>query len=96
MLGSRRAFAVAAPAQAETAATTVLPGANMEAVLKAAQIAKTEYLVGNEITAVDLALYPIYAGRKALLDNAVLKNLQAWGDRIGARPGVQKGMKLEI
>ena len=32
------AFAVAAPAQAETAATTVLPGANMEAVLKAAQI----------------------------------------------------------
>ncbi|HET6707312.1 peptidoglycan-binding protein, partial [Amycolatopsis sp.] len=31
-------FAVAAPAQAETAATTVLPGANMEAVLKAAQI----------------------------------------------------------
>jgi hypothetical protein len=32
------AFAVAAPAQAETAATTALPGTNMEAVLKAAQI----------------------------------------------------------
>src|SRR6185369_5994568 len=32
------AFAVAAPAQAETAVTTALPTANMEAVLKAAQI----------------------------------------------------------
>src|SRR2546429_5280869 len=32
------AFAVAAPAQAETAVTTALPAANMEAVLKAAQI----------------------------------------------------------
>ncbi|MEV6642657.1 peptidoglycan-binding protein [Amycolatopsis sp. NPDC051371] len=32
------AFAVAAPAQAEPAATTALPTANMEAVLKAAQI----------------------------------------------------------
>jgi peptidoglycan hydrolase-like protein with peptidoglycan-binding domain len=31
-------FAVATPAQAETAATTALPTANMEAVLKAAQI----------------------------------------------------------
>jgi hypothetical protein len=24
-----------------------------------------------------------------------LKHVQAWGERIGARPGVQKGMKLE-
>src|SRR5882724_3635793 len=43
----------------------------------------------------DLAVYPIYAGRNALPDNAGLKNLQAWGERVGARPGVQKGMKLE-
>ena len=34
-------------------------------------------------------------GRKALPDNAGLKHLQAWGERIGSRPGVQKGMKLE-
>jgi hypothetical protein len=32
---------------------------------------------------------------KALPDNAGLKHLQAWGERIGSRPGVQKGMKLE-
>jgi len=60
------------------------------------QLAGTPYLAGNEITAADLAVYPIYAGRKALPDNAGLKNLQAWGERVGARPGVQKGMKLEI
>jgi len=60
------------------------------------QLAQTQYLTGNEITAADLAVYPIYAGRKALPDNAGLKNLQAWGERVGARPGVQKGMKLEI
>jgi glutathione S-transferase len=59
------------------------------------QLAKTQYLAGDEITAADLAVYPIYAGRKALPDNAGLKHLQAWGERIGSRPGVQKGMKLE-
>ena len=46
-------------------------------------------------TQLDLAVYPIEAGRKALPDIAGLKNLQAWGERVGARPGVQKGMRLE-
>jgi len=59
------------------------------------QLAKTPYLAGDEITAADLAVYPIYAGRKALPDNAGLKHLQAWGVRIGSRHGVQKRMKLE-
>jgi GSH-dependent disulfide-bond oxidoreductase len=59
------------------------------------QLAKTRYLAGDEITAADLAVYPIYAGRNTLPDNAGLKHLQAWGERIGSRPGVQKGMKLE-
>ena len=59
------------------------------------QLAKTQYLAGDEITAADLAVYPIYAGRNTLPDNAGLKHLQAWGERIGWRPGVQKGMKLE-
>ena len=60
------------------------------------QLKQTRYLACDEITAADLAVYPIYAGRKALPDNAGLKNLQAWGERVGARPGVQNGMKLEV
>jgi len=59
------------------------------------QLAQTPYLAGSEITVADIGLYPIYAGRKALPDSAGLKHLQAWGERVGARPGVQKGMKLE-
>jgi GST-like protein len=59
------------------------------------QLAKTPYLTGNDITVADIGIYPIYAGRKALPDNAGLNHLKAWGERVGARPGVQKGMKLE-
>ena len=59
------------------------------------QLARTPYLAGGEITVADLGLYPIYAGRKALIDSAGLKNVTAWGERVGARPGVQNGMRLE-
>jgi GST-like protein len=59
------------------------------------QLAHSPYLTGNEITIADIGLYPIYAGRKALIDGAGLKNVAAWGERVGARPPVQKGMKLE-
>ena len=59
------------------------------------QLAGTPYLTGNDITVADLGLYPVYAGRKALIYGAGLRNVTAWGDRVGARPGVQKGMKLE-
>ena len=59
------------------------------------QLAQTPYLTGSEVTVADLGIYPIYAGRKALIDGAGLKNVIAWGERVGGRPGVQKGMKLE-
>jgi len=59
------------------------------------QLAHTPYLTGSEITVADLGLYPIYAGRKALIDGAGLKNVTAWGERVGARPAVRKGMRLE-
>jgi hypothetical protein len=49
----------------------------------------------NDITVADLGLYPVYAGRKALIDGAGLTYVTAWSERVGTRPGVHKGMNLE-
>jgi GST-like protein len=55
-------------------------------------LAGREYLV-DEISVADLLLYPNYAGRKALIDKAGgFENLHRWGERVGARTGVRKGM----
>ena len=59
------------------------------------QLSDTPYLTGDEVTIADIGIYPIYAGRKALMDGAGLKHVTTWGERVGSRPGVQKGMKLE-
>jgi GST-like protein len=48
--------------------------------------------IANELSIADLALYPPYAQRRALLPE--LTNLARWADKMAARPGVQKGMKL--
>ncbi len=57
-------------------------------------LADHDYLAG-EISVADLLLYPNYAGRKALIDQAGgFANLHRWGAAMGARPGVQKGMKV--
>jgi GSH-dependent disulfide-bond oxidoreductase len=51
-----------------------------------------EYLAG-EFTVADLMLYPNFAARKALLDQAGgLPSLQRWGAKMAARPGVARGM----
>jgi glutathione S-transferase len=59
------------------------------------QLGRTPYPTGNDLTVADLGLYPIYAGRKVLIDGAGLKSVAAWGDRVGNRPGIRKGMRLE-
>ena len=42
----------------------------------------------------DFALYPVYAVRKSILDEAAaLPNLARWGAQMAARPGVQKGLQ---
>ena len=53
-----------------------------------------EYLAG-ELSVADLLLYPNFALRKALLDQAGgYANLQRWGAAMAARPGVARGMKV--
>ena len=57
------------------------------------QLAEREYLAGD-ISVADFALYPVYAVRKKILDEAgTLSNLARWAERMATRPGVQKGMK---
>lgn len=56
------------------------------------QLAGREHVAG-ELSIADFMIYPNYFARKALLDAAGgLENLHAWGRRMGARPGVTKGM----
>lgn len=55
------------------------------------QLAGRDFIAG-ELSIADLALYPPFAQRKALLPE--LKNLARWAEKMAARPGVQKGMAL--
>ena len=59
------------------------------------RLGQSEYLAGPEISCADLALYPVFAVRKALLaERGGFKNLERWGATVGARPAVQKGMAV--
>jgi GST-like protein len=58
------------------------------------QLEKKEFLAG-ELSVADLMLYPNFATRKTLLDEAGdLPNLQRWGAAMAARPAVARGMKV--
>jgi len=56
-----------------------------------AQLAKTDYLAG-ELSLADFALFPQVNQRKALVEEAGLKNLLRWWGQLNSRPGVQKGL----
>ena len=57
------------------------------------QLAGQEYLAG-ELSVADLMLYPNFSARKPLLDaGGGCANLQRWGARMAARPGVQRAMQ---
>ncbi|HTS54851.1 MAG TPA: glutathione S-transferase family protein [Burkholderiales bacterium] len=51
--------------------------------------------LADELSVADLMLYPNFALRKALLEEARgLPNLQRWGAAMAARPGVTRGMNV--
>ena len=59
-----------------------------------ARLAGRDYLA-DELSVADLMLYPNFALRKQLIDQAGgFANLQRWGATMAARPAVQKGMKV--
>lgn len=58
------------------------------------QLADRQFMA-DELSVADLLLYPNFALRKPLLDEAGgLPNLQRWGATMAARPGVARGMKV--
>ncbi|NQW08302.1 MAG: glutathione S-transferase N-terminal domain-containing protein [Alphaproteobacteria bacterium] len=58
------------------------------------RLGEVEYLAGDYGLA-DMALYPVYDGRRALVDaKGGLSNLKRWADTVGARPAIQRGMAV--
>lgn len=58
------------------------------------QLAGREFLA-DEFSIADIALYPIYAVRKAVIEKyGVLANLQRWAAVMAARPAIARGMTV--
>lgn len=61
-----------------------------------AHLAKHEYLA-DELSVADIALYPIYATRKALIEKAGnMPNLARWAAMMAARPAIARGMQVSV
>ena len=59
-----------------------------------AHLAGRDFLA-DEFSIAELTLYPNFALRKPLIDQAGgFSSLQRWGAAVGSRPGIQKGMKV--
>jgi GSH-dependent disulfide-bond oxidoreductase len=60
------------------------------------QLGNGDYLAG-EISVADFALYPVYAVRRKIIDEAgTLTHLTRWGELMAGRTGVQKGMQAAL
>lgn len=58
-------------------------------------LAQNEYLAG-ELSIADFALYTVATTGKTLLEWNDFHSLDRWAATLGARPGVQKGMKVPL
>jgi GST-like protein len=59
-------------------------------------LADREYLA-DEFSVADLALYPVVATRKPVIEkHGGLPNLTKWAERMAARPGIAKGMQVSV
>jgi GST-like protein len=60
------------------------------------RLADREYLA-DEFSVADLALYPVVATRKPVIEkHGGLPNLTQWAERMAARPGIAKGMQVSV
>lgn len=60
------------------------------------RLAKRKYAAGDEVTIADFSLYAGYWRTKGALPDLVagFPNLERWAAEIGARPGVQRALKI--
>jgi GSH-dependent disulfide-bond oxidoreductase len=60
------------------------------------KLAKRKYAAGDEVSIADLSLYAGYWRTKGALPDLVagMANLERWAAEIGARPGVQRALKI--
>jgi GST-like protein len=62
------------------------------------RLAESEYLGGDDYSIADVATYPWTAPRQRemhRIDIGDYPNVARWGERVGARPAVQRGMALQ-
>jgi GST-like protein len=60
------------------------------------RLAEREYLA-DEFSVADLALYPVVATRRPVVEkHGGLPHLAKWAERMAARPGVAKGMEVSV
>jgi len=61
------------------------------------RLSEADYLAGDEYSIADIATYPWVRGYKwGELDISGLPKLEAWMERISARPAVQKGLAVPV
>lgn len=58
------------------------------------RLGQSDYLAG-EYGLADMALYPVYDGRRALVEaKGGMANLKRWADAVGSRPAVKRAMAV--
>lgn len=89
-------FSQLAPERVEWAIDTMVAGANRSLTAFEARLAAHDYLVGDRFTAADMLLYPHLAvsAQRLPAKLAAFPALLAYVARVGARPGVQRGMAV--
>lgn len=60
-----------------------------------ARLAQSEYLAGAEMSIADIALFPVFVSRAALVEESDgLDNFKRWAAAIGARAGVRRALAV--
>ena len=95
MLGQAHHFRIYAPEKIEYAINRYTNEARRLYNVMDKQLAKTEYLAGNEYTIADIAAFPwTRSWQNQGVDLDSLPNVKRWHEAIAARPAVKRGVEV--